>query len=67
MYCIVTEKFKTFIFGFTGCGSVVNNTLKSPKYPNNYPETMDRCAYKVPFPKGMALKINFHDFNTKCG
>ena len=40
---------------------MVNNTLTSPGYPNNYPNDMD-CVYTVPIPDGMALKITFQDF-----
>jgi len=47
---------------FTGCGRVVNNTLTSPGYPNNYPFNMD-CVYNVSVPNGMALKITFQDFH----
>ena len=43
-----------------GCGSVVNNTLASPGYPNNYPSNMD-CNYSVPIANGKAIKIYFHD------
>ncbi|XP_078369247.1 CUB domain-containing protein 2-like [Oculina patagonica] len=46
-----------------GCGSVVNNVLTSPGYPNNYPSSMD-CNYVVPIPDGMALKIDFRDFDV---
>jgi len=45
-----------------GCGSVVNNTLKSPGYPYaNYPKIMD-CIYLVPIPYGMVMNISFFDF-----
>ena len=46
---------------FAGCGSVINNTLKSPYYPMDYPSSID-CVYKVSIPGGMALKIVFQDF-----
>ena len=48
-------------FSLTGCGSVINNTLKSPYYPLDYPGSVD-CVYRVPIPGGMALKIFFQDF-----
>ena len=48
-------------FSSTGCGSVINNTLKSPYYPMDYPGSVD-CVYRVPIPGGMALKIFFQDF-----
>lgn len=40
------------------CGSVVNNTLKSPNYPEGYPDNME-CEFKVPIPSGFRLKITF--------
>ena len=46
------------------CGSVVNNSLTSPGYPNNYPPNMD-CNYSVPIPHGLAIKINFHKFDVE--
>ncbi|XP_078343320.1 tolloid-like protein 2 [Oculina patagonica] len=46
------------------CGSVVNNTLTSPGYPNNYPNNLD-CNYSVPIPHGMAMKIYFHELNVE--
>ncbi|KAL9960141.1 hypothetical protein ACROYT_G033552 [Oculina patagonica] len=46
------------------CGSVVNNTLTSPGYPNSYPNNLF-CNYSVPIPHGMAMKIYFHDFDVE--
>ena len=40
--------------------SVVNNTLKSPGYLSYYPSN---CVYKIPIPRGMALKIYFQFFD----
>ena len=62
--------FLSFIFGFTvaeiiKCGSVVNNTLRSPGYPDNYPSDMD-CNYSVPIPDGVALKITFYKFDLEA-
>ena len=50
-----------FVFSLIGCGSVMNNTLKSPNYPMDYPGKMD-CIYNVTIPQNMALKIFFEDF-----
>jgi len=47
-----------------GCGSVVNDTLTSPGYPNDYPNNLD-CVYQVPIPNGMVLGITFHDFDVE--
>ena len=46
------------------CGSMVNNTLTSPGYPDNYPSNMD-CNYSVPIPQGMAMRITFHEFHME--
>ena len=48
----------------TGCGAVVNNVLKSPGYPNNYPNNMD-CVYRVQIPHGMAIRICFSNFTLE--
>ncbi|KAJ7388384.1 hypothetical protein OS493_037977 [Desmophyllum pertusum] len=47
-----------------GCGSMVNNTLKSPGYPNDYPRNM-HCVYSFPIPYGMAIEIRFSDFDVE--
>ena len=61
---------KNFTFVLTGCGSVVDNTLVSPGYPNNYPDRM-HCVYNVPISQGKALKIYFQMFDLEpsfsCG
>ena len=41
-----------------------NNTLKSPGYPNSYPNNMD-CVYKVPIADGMAMDIDFVFFEVE--
>ncbi len=43
---------------------MINNTLTSPVYPDNYPSNMD-CNYSVPIPHGMAIKITFHEFDME--
>lgn len=52
---------KNWVLASQECGSVVNNTLTSPGYPNNYPRNM-HCEYWVPVPDGMTLIISFQDF-----
>ncbi|KAJ7376339.1 hypothetical protein OS493_035264 [Desmophyllum pertusum] len=47
-----------------GCGSLVNNSLTSPGYPNDYPRYMD-CVYSLPIPYGMAIEIVFADFDLE--
>ena len=51
-------------FPLTGCGSVVNNTLKSPGYPNNYPPNLD-CSYTIPIPRKLTMNISFIDFDLE--
>ena len=46
------------------CGSVINNTLKSPGYPNDYPSDMD-CTYTVPIPHNMTMNITFIHFELE--
>ena len=53
-------------FPITGCGSVVNNTLKSPGYRNNYPRNMD-CSYTIPIPRNRTMNISFIDFHLEEG
>ena len=43
---------------------MVNNTLKSPGYPNNYPGGMN-CSYRIPIPHYMKMKISFIDFELE--
>ena len=43
-----------------------NNSLKSPGYPKRYPKRMD-CVYRVLIPRGMAMRINFDDFEVEDG
>ena len=42
----------------------MNSTLKSPGYPNNYPNNMD-CVYLVPIPQGTTMNISFQDFDIE--
>ena len=51
-------------FCLTECGSVVNNTLRGPGYPNSYPPNMD-CNYSIPIPPGVMMEIHFHEFNLE--
>ena len=52
------------LFSFVACGSEINNTLKSPGYPNNYPNNMD-CIYLVPIPQGTTINVFFNDFDIE--
>ena len=51
-------------FPFTVCGKVVDNTLKSPGYPNDYPR-ITSCTYLVPIPPDTDMNITFKDFDIK--
>ncbi|XP_015762664.1 PREDICTED: uncharacterized protein LOC107341715 isoform X3 [Acropora digitifera] len=46
------------------CGSVQNNTLRSPGYPSPYPNNMD-CVYRVPIPFDKDLLILFNYFSLE--
>lgn len=52
------------LFSFVACGSEINNTLKSPGYPNNYPNSMD-CVYLVPIPQGTTMNVFFNYFDIE--
>nr|XP_058943263.1 deleted in malignant brain tumors 1 protein-like [Pocillopora verrucosa] len=46
------------------CGNVTNNELKSPRYPSNYPNSID-CVYWVVIPAGKTMNIYFNDFHLE--
>ena len=43
---------------------MVNNTLKSPGYPEDYPNNM-HCNYTIPIPPRMKLKYEFKYFKLE--
>jgi len=53
-----------YTFPWTECGSVVDNTLKSPGYPYNYPPDTD-CNYTIPIPRNQMMDISFFDFELE--
>lgn len=61
LYILYLQEF--FVFFSIDCGSLVNNSLTSPGYPNSYPRNM-YCSYSVPIPDGMAMNISFGDFEV---
>ena len=61
-YPVIQDLVICFIF--LECGSLVNNSIKSPGYPNSYPNNID-CVYYVPIPYGMAMLIYFNDFELQ--
>ena len=46
------------------CESVVNDTLKSPHYPDDYPSDV-YCSYNIPIPNNSALIITFEYFHLE--
>ena len=60
-------KVNLFFYQLLGCGTVVNNSLKSPGYPKKkYPNSM-HCVYSVNIPRGTEMKIDFVDFDIEYG
>ncbi|PFX29108.1 Platelet-derived growth factor receptor alpha [Stylophora pistillata] len=53
-----------FLFFQDECGSLANDTLKSPGYPKNYPNSTD-CDYVVHIPQAMTMNITFIDFELE--
>lgn len=53
-----------FILSSIVCGSEINNTLKSPGYPDNYPNYTE-CQYHVPIPRNMTMNMTFVDFEVE--
>ncbi|KAL9952995.1 hypothetical protein ACROYT_G040337 [Oculina patagonica] len=66
--CEATSQYgtevKEFSVIFKDCGLFLNNTLKSPGYPNSYPKNA-KCVHKVPIPDGMTMKIDFDFFEVE--
>ena len=63
----IIEEARRFILGYfvlIACGQVVNNTLKSPGYPNDY-QNGTYCFYVIPIPQGTRLNITFQDFDVE--
>ena len=52
--------FYSFALIHAGCGPVIENTLRSPGYPNDYPNNTD-CISLVPIPQGMVIKITIDE------
>lgn len=61
MYLSVKNNNEHFVIG--SC-PVVNNYLKSPGYPNNYPSDIE-CTYLITIPQGKTLNISFSDFDLE--
>ncbi|XP_015775857.1 PREDICTED: MAM and LDL-receptor class A domain-containing protein 2-like isoform X3 [Acropora digitifera] len=46
------------------CSYIKNNTLRSPRYPNNYPNNL-HCLYRVSIPSDKNLVIYFNYFSLE--
>ena len=61
--------FYSFSLIHTGCVSVIENTLRSPEYPNDYPSNTD-CISSIPIPQGMVINITIKELyledNNTC-
>ena len=57
---ISTMSFYSFVLLHAGCGPVIENTLRSPGYPNDYPNNTD-CISSVPIPQGMVINITIKE------
>ena len=55
-----TVSFYSFALIHAGCGPVIENTLRSPGYPNDYPHNTD-CISSVPIPKDMVINITINE------
>ena len=55
-----TVSFSSFALTHAGCGPVIENTLKSPGYPNDYPNNTD-CISSVPISQGMVINITINE------
>lgn len=57
--------YLTFIYFLciSECGSLVNNSLISPGYPNPGTEELN-CVYEIPIPYYEAMEIYFEDFDV---
>ena len=61
---ISTVSFYSFALLHAGCGPVIENTLRSPGYPNDYPNNTD-CISSVPIPQGMVINITINELNLE--
>ena len=57
---ILTLSFYFFTLIHTGCGPLIENTLRSPGYLNDYPSNTD-CTSSVPIPQGMVINITINE------
>ena len=53
--------FYSFALIYAGCGPVIENTLRSAGYPNDYPNYNTDCISSVPIPQGMVINITINE------
>jgi len=56
---ISTVSFYPFDLINAGCGPVIENTLRSPGYPKDYPNNTD-CISSFPIPQGMVVNVTIN-------
>ena len=54
---------KSIAYISVSCGSVVNNTLKSPAYSNGFYAASMSCVYNTSIPYGKAMRLKFQSFD----
>ena len=52
--------FLLFALLHAGCGPMIENTLRSPGYPNDYLNNTG-CISSVPIPQGMVINITINE------
>jgi len=57
---ISTVSFYSFDLIHAGCGPVIENTLRSPGYPNDFPNNTD-CISSFPIPQGRVINITINE------
>jgi len=57
---ISNVSFYSFDLIHVGCGPVINNTLRSPGYPNDYPNNTD-CISSFPIPQGKVVNVTINE------
>ena len=56
--------FYSFALIHTGCGPVIENTLRSPEFPNDYPNNTD-CTSSIPIPQGLVINITINELHLE--
>ena len=59
-----TVSFYSFALIHAGCGSVIENALRSPEYPNDYPNNTN-CTSSIPIPLGMVINITINELHLE--